>query len=213
LNAAEPPFVEPDAARWPLQETYFVQAQFGSGEARLILMAPHSLYETLATSGGATFRAPRIMAERMVVVGVQELRLHQLQQLGPDYVVLLRPDSACVLDPATGVYSKLVMVGQSGTIYVCRISEPQPMRLEYGGFMTSAAGPLDTGHIQVSLQVIVDARTCTVEDLGAFQPGAELPVQVVPGGPVQIAINGRVLGAGRLVQVNNRLGVQITGWY
>ncbi len=63
------------------------------------------------------------------------------------------------------------------------------------------------------LQVILQTQECTLEQLSVFQPGAELSVALGPGTPVKISLNGRVMGDGRLVQVGERMAVQVTGWY
>jgi type III secretion system YscQ/HrcQ family protein len=47
-------------------------------------------------------------------------------------------------------------------------------------------------------------------DLEALAPGRSFPLEVDPLGPVTLAVNGRALAAGRLVDLGGTLGVEIT---
>ena len=72
---------------------------------------------------------------------------------------------------------------------------------------------IDIDNVEVLLQVLLPAETIHVSELNQYTPGSELRLRIEPGSDVGIAINGRVLGQGKLVDLNGVLGVRVTGWH
>jgi flagellar motor switch/type III secretory pathway protein FliN len=149
-----------------------------------------------------------------VVIGGQELLLDQLKKLGPDMVVKLRPDSAALIDDASGRTWALIRnpsdrISGEATY---TIGGPVPRRVRNGAPVSTLSREIDIQNVDVLLQVIAAAETVAVPELENYAPGATLKVSLRAGQAVSIAINGRVLGQGKLVDLDGALGVRVVGW-
>ncbi|UXH79519.1 FliM/FliN family flagellar motor switch protein [Roseateles amylovorans] len=76
----------------------------------------------------------------------------------------------------------------------------------------SALPPLSVDALKVEIDVLVGHLSMTVEALAALAPGQILPLDVPTPPRVRIVANGQSLGAGELVEVGQRLAVEITEW-
>jgi flagellar motor switch/type III secretory pathway protein FliN len=71
----------------------------------------------------------------------------------------------------------------------------------------------NAGQLQVKMQVVLMSRDVNLEDLQKFAPGQDFPLDVKENVEVGIAINGQILGAGKLVRTGEgRIGVRILNW-
>jgi flagellar motor switch/type III secretory pathway protein FliN len=55
-------------------------------------------------------------------------------------------------------------------------------------------------------------KEMTLEQASGLTRGAILDVDCDKSGIVSLAVNGKVLGEGRLVEIDGRLGVKILAW-
>lgn len=74
--------------------------------------------------------------------------------------------------------------------------------------------PMNAGleGLTLRIDVILAERELTLEEAEDLAPGALLPLERNASAPVQLAINGRVIGEGELVDIEGRLGVRILSW-
>ena len=64
----------------------------------------------------------------------------------------------------------------------------------------------------VRVQILVDEHELTLAQAERLAPGAVLDLDRDPRDPVRLAVNGRVVGTGELVEIEGRLGVKILEW-
>lgn len=76
---------------------------------------------------------------------------------------------------------------------------------------TTAPGPaFRADDLELTLSFELERRSVAVRDLTALAPGYTFALAADPDAPVTLRAGGKVLGSGRLVDINGTLGVQIT---
>jgi type III secretion system YscQ/HrcQ family protein len=71
---------------------------------------------------------------------------------------------------------------------------------------------LDLGSLPISLHVIVGEKELTLSEANGLAPGTILHLQRDVNNVVQLAINGKIVGQGQLVDIEGKLGVRIGKW-
>lgn len=71
----------------------------------------------------------------------------------------------------------------------------------------------DLSSLPVRVHVVLSQLDMTLAELDRLTPGAIVEIQREKNAPVQLAVNGKIAGAGELVEVEGRLGVRITNWF
>jgi flagellar motor switch/type III secretory pathway protein FliN len=71
---------------------------------------------------------------------------------------------------------------------------------------------LDLGGLPVMLHVIVAERELTLAEVNGLAPGTILPLERDKSSAVRLAVNGRTVGDGELVDIDGKLGVRIGKW-
>ncbi len=66
--------------------------------------------------------------------------------------------------------------------------------------------------LPVSLQVILAEREFTLADLEKLGAGTVIELGRDESSPVQLALNGKLMGTGMLVRIEGHLGVRVVGW-
>lgn len=66
--------------------------------------------------------------------------------------------------------------------------------------------------LPVLLQVILGERQFSLADLQTFTEGTLISLERGETEPVRLAVNGKVLGSGELVRIEDHLGVRVLGW-
>jgi type III secretion protein Q len=66
--------------------------------------------------------------------------------------------------------------------------------------------------LPLRFQVVVDEHEMTLAEAEQIAPGAVVDLHRDPREPVRLAVNGRVIGTGELVEIEGRLGVRILSW-
>lgn len=72
--------------------------------------------------------------------------------------------------------------------------------------------PVSFQDLPVRVQVVVDEHEITLAEAQALAPGAVLDLDRDAGEPVRLAVNGRLVGTGELVEIEGRMGVRILSW-
>jgi type III secretion system YscQ/HrcQ family protein len=88
-----------------------------------------------------------------------------------------------------------------------RLRDPFDRRL-----VMSDSDPVSFHDLPVRVQVLVDEHELTLAQAERLAPGAVLDLDRDPRDPVRLAVNGRVVGTGELVEIEGRLGVKILEW-
>jgi type III secretion system YscQ/HrcQ family protein len=70
--------------------------------------------------------------------------------------------------------------------------------------------PLD--ELPLRLHIVIDEKELTWAEVSRLAPGAILDLQRDPRDAVKLAVNGRLLGTGELVEIEGRLGVKLLTW-
>ena len=140
----------------------------------------------------------------------RRLRVHDLKRLGPGCVLILEPDSGCMLDTTLGREWPL---RGSGSLGMMAIGEQKRQSIRTGGvgMQTEREVPVDV--VPVRIQVVAASLEVSLGELQKFAPGQQLAVSLTEGSDVGIAINGKILGQGLLVKLaTGQLGVQVRSW-
>ena len=75
-----------------------------------------------------------------------------------------------------------------------------------------ALGKPDLTSLPVRLHVILGEIELSLADLHALTRNSILELDWAKEDPVQLAANGKVIGTGSLVEIEGKIGVEITGW-
>jgi flagellar motor switch/type III secretory pathway protein FliN len=70
----------------------------------------------------------------------------------------------------------------------------------------------DLNDLPVRLHVILADKELTLADAAGLTKGSIVELDAVKNGVVSLAVNGKVLGEGQLVEVQGRLGVKVLSW-
>jgi pSer/pThr/pTyr-binding forkhead associated (FHA) protein len=90
-----------------------------------------------------------------------------------------------------------------------RLSDRFDRRL---GMADAVGARMSFDDLPVRVQVLVDEHEMTFAEAERLAPGALIELNRDPRDPVTLAVNGRVIGSGELVEVDGRLGVKILSW-
>ncbi len=70
----------------------------------------------------------------------------------------------------------------------------------------------DLGQLPLHVHVIIGEKELTLAEANGLSTGTILELDHQNNGQVSLAINGRILGEGQLVEIEGRLGVRISSW-
>jgi type III secretion system YscQ/HrcQ family protein len=73
-------------------------------------------------------------------------------------------------------------------------------------------GPVPFEDLPIRVEILVAEREMTIAEAELLAPGSIIDLGVEPKDPVRLAVNGRVVGSGELVEIEGRLGVRILEW-
>lgn len=65
-------------------------------------------------------------------------------------------------------------------------------------------------HVSVKLEVVLGQATLTVKHLFALAQGDTLALDTELDAPVQLQLDGKIVGRGHLVAVGDRFGIRVT---
>jgi type III secretion protein Q len=76
----------------------------------------------------------------------------------------------------------------------------------------NGAGKVELAALPVRIHVVLSQVELSLKELEGLTDGSIIQLDKQDLGAVQLVANGRVLGAGELVEIDDRLGVEITRW-
>ncbi len=189
--------------------------QLTGARGRLLLFLPDSLLRLTR----ATVPRPRCESLRAAVrprlsvrLGFVPLTVHDLSGIGPGDVLLYTPEAALLLPPfGAGPQTERgwTLEGKGGTerfTVQAYFERSEGMEEEQKSEETSGFDELP-----VRVHVVLSEIELSLAELEALGEGSIVELDTPPGS-VQLVCNGKVVGAGELVEVEDRLGVEITRW-
>lgn len=188
------------------------------GRTDMFIRTLSMLLEKTGLKGSEQF--PDIPLLLQVEAGHARLQLSEFQDLGPGDVVLLdsyypaegnRVRISCGERPLfRAVHNdnelELVEIIMSEDENV--LETPSEPTTDADG-TTADAGAPDAGNIPVIMNLVLESRRTTVRTLNGFRPGQVITTSKSIDSPVDISVNGRVVGSGDLVDVDGKVGVRI----
>lgn len=170
-------------------------------------------------------RAPQKAATRLEHLSVPVTLLGPVSMAEREEIAGLAPGSAFFPDPdwrgktslirALRVGDAVVPIRQQNTGQFCQSGPVQalatrpPYPLE-GGANPMPSDPDLVDHALVELSIELARRQVPLSQLAALQEGGVLPLDLEQVGAVTVMANGAPLAEGRLVQLDESLGVQVT---
>ena len=194
----------------------------------LRVFAPYALMEAMRQTGAscAASALPAPVSWRFPVsLGHVGLSFSEISSLEPDDVVLFAPDLRLQFpgDPERGWHA--TALGADGTVFpvtdasnLARIRIDKPFErgpLDAENAQTAErprTGRPDLGGLPLKLHVILSEKELTLAEANMLASGTILELDNDKSGAVSLAINGKILGDGQLVEIEGRLGVKILAW-
>jgi type III secretion protein Q len=193
--------------------SFSVRMAGATGAFRLWL--PFRLIAGLAETGaGAGSETPPITWNFPISRGWVELTGHEAASLERNDVILIEPETALLVpgDPDCG-WRVSLDTDNNRQARIDNYFERESLTNRDTKTQESPAvlSKPDFGQFEVRLHVIVGEKVLTLAEANGLATGSVLDLDL-PAGPVRLAVNGRVVGEGELVDVDGRLGVRISGW-
>ncbi len=162
---------------------------------------------------------PSIPATWLVLaaIGYSDLTLQELADLEVGDVLLVASAHRLLLPAAQGV--------ERGWEAVPVESDPPGLRIDNYfersnlAMESEAAVPEqkdfqkpNLATLPVRVHIVLSQLEMGLAELNKLRPGSILELDRQKSEPVQLAVNGKILGAGELVEIEGRLGVRISNW-
>jgi len=173
--------------------------------------------ELLARSSPSQASAalPEVSWSFPVSAGYAELTTAEATQIEPSDIVLLEreaailfpnsPDRGWKLLPEPGNFSRAII--ENYFERRCLIDS----ETEREAVIDEGAAP-DLASLPIRIHAIVGEKEMTLAEANLLVAGAIVELDRTKTDPVRIALNGKIAGAGELVEVDGRLGVRILNW-
>jgi type III secretion system YscQ/HrcQ family protein len=150
-----------------------------------------------------------------ISVGYAELTGAEVATIETGDVVLLERESAILfpnalergwrLQPRSGNITRAVLDKYFERGYLSGKDH------EHGSSLNSAAIP-DLAELPVRMHAIVGEKEMTLGDAQQMIAGVIVELDGAKSDPIRIALNGKIVGAGELVEISGKLGVRILSW-
>ncbi|MCU0228770.1 MAG: FliM/FliN family flagellar motor switch protein [Bryobacterales bacterium] len=196
----------------------FVSAQIGirncTGVVRLFL--PFSLLDSmraLASSPVAVETWKELDWSCIVDLATVPLAACDVRNLAPGDTVMLQPRPRLLLPGDRAAWSCQALDSNFRRLRLHNSLERIP-RLETHSDPPTAQSTLERElqELPVLLQVLLGEKRFTLAELQALTAGVLIDLERTEAEPVSIAVNGKVLGSGELVRIEEHLGVRVLGW-
>ncbi|WP_435954186.1 YscQ/HrcQ family type III secretion apparatus protein [Dryocola sp. BD626] len=150
----------------------------------------------------ATRQFPRLRWPLSLVMGESTIRLLRLNQIRPGDVLLIQKtlNLARCNRAALGNFQQI----QGGIVM-------ENFNVTHQGQEESSVSQ-GLGNLPVTLEFVLHHSRVSLSELQALSQGQVLPLPADAEKHVEIRANGALLGRGELVQVDNRLGVEVSEW-
>ncbi len=153
----------------------------------------------------------------LATIGYSDLSLQELADLEVGDVLLVASAHRLLLPTAQG--------DERGWEAILVESDPRRLRIdnyfERSNLMmeSEAAIPeqkdfqkLNLAMLPVRVHIVLSQLEMSLAELNKLRPGSIVELDHEKSEPVQLAVNGKIVGAGELVEIEGRLGVRISNW-
>lgn len=207
-----PPRISPDARG--LQVSAQVGIRNCTGAVRLFL--PLGLLESMRAQSPApvsTQRLKEIEWPCMLELATVPLSAADAKSISPGDTVIVQPRPRLRLPGWNAAWNCLPASSNFREFRLHKSLERTP-RLEQQTTAPIANTPLEPElqELPVLLQVILGERQFTLDELQSFTEGTLINLERTETEPVRLALNGKVLGSGELVRIEEHIGVRVLGW-
>jgi len=187
-----------------------------TGAFRVFL--PFGLLESMqqAAPTGAQPSLPRSVSWRFPVsAGYVELTAEEIGRLEPADILLFIAAPALLWPANPGRGWKASLAADNPWRVVLDNYFERSLRMPDGADAEAdglASGSPDLGQLPIRVQVILGEHELTLGEVNSLAPGTILELNAGKSDPVGLAVNGKLIGQGELVEVSGKLGVKILGW-
>ena len=141
-----------------------------------------------------------------------DLTSEEMARLEPGDILLIQPSPEVQL-PGSGDngWSATEALGMNGkwSFTIDNYWERSPaMSMDVAGNESTP----DLSKLPLRLHVVLGEREFTLAELQTLAPGAIVELDKEKTEPVSLAVNGKILGSGELVEIDGRLGVKVLNW-
>jgi type III secretion system YscQ/HrcQ family protein len=216
------PSIEPEAKGVCMACSVSLLAATGA----LRLFVPYGALESMRRAVPAAAwhgRSPSIAWKFPVSLGAVDLSAHELAGLEPNDVLMFEPGLNLLLPhrfdrgwkaAADVVPTSATEISNLKRLQIDKYFERESLNTE-DSQMEKPLDPNprpDLSQLPVRVHVILTEKELTLPEAAGLTSGAILDLDCDKSGVVSLAVNGKVLGEGRLVEVEGRLGVKILSW-
>jgi type III secretion system YscQ/HrcQ family protein len=213
--------------RFALQDepgiTLEASVRLAQAKGSILLFLPDSCLRKVQSTasiglpGGAK---EQITWQAMVRIGFADIAVSDLEDMKPADTLLYTPEVELVLPAGVGDNA-------SERGWRAERDENNPHRFVVKEFFersahmeentnlqdeVETAGKIELAALPVRIHVVLSQVELSLKDLEGLTDGSIIQLDEERPGAVQLVTNGKVLGSGELVEIDNRLGVQITRW-
>jgi type III secretion system YscQ/HrcQ family protein len=189
----------------------------------ILLFLPESCLDRLqtATSSGLPSQVREPLVWRVAVrAGSVDLVAGDLEDMGTGDTLLYTPEVELVLPCGDGIHASergWRAVRDENNPHCFEVKEffERSAHMEDNAALrdeTETGGKVELSALPVRIHVVLHQVELTLKDLEGLTNGSIIQLEQEHPQPVQLVVNGTVLGAGELVEIDNQLGVQITRW-
>jgi type III secretion system YscQ/HrcQ family protein len=197
--------------------------RLAQAQGSILLFLPDTCLQKLQSTASIGLPASvkeQITWQIMVRIGFVDLSVGDLEDLKPGDTLLYTPEVELIL-PA-GIRSRVSECGWRAVR-----DEINPYCFELKEFFersalmeentklqdeVEAVGKVELTDLPVRIHVVLSQIELSLKDLEGLTDGSVIQLDEEHPGAVQLVANSRVLGEGELVEIDGRLGVQITRW-
>lgn len=203
------------------EQGIFIECVMGASGARGIfeVFIPASLIKAIGQTPceNRTVGIP-VSWPVLATVGYCDLNLRELAELEVGDALLIASEHGLLLPAAP-------RASEHG--WRAEPAESDPHRLRIGDYFErgdftmnrqtepaeqSDAPKANLAALPVRVHVVLSQLEMSLADLNKLQPGSVVELDREKSDCVQLAVNGRIAGAGELVEIEGRLGVRISNW-
>ncbi len=193
--------VEPPRETAGLEIAFTLRLSGLSGAVRLFL--PEILLTGMRDASTPGARTPLPVCWRFpVVAGCTELTPDELAQVEVGDIVLITPDAA------------LLWPGDGRRGWRAARSDKESARLTIADWFDTefAMEDKDLDQLPVRIHVVLGEKELVLSELKELTKGSIIELDRAGTDPVRLAVNGKLVGEGELVEIDNKLGVKILSW-
>lgn len=189
----------------------------------IVLFLPDSFLRTLQNT--ASFGLPNNVKEQLawqiaVRVGFVDLAAGDLEDLEPGDMLLYMRDVELILPSGTAGHAlergwrAVQDENNPHCVAVKEFFERSAQMKENGTLRDEVETPakVELTALPIRIHIVLTQVELSLKDLEGLTDGSIIQLEEEHPESVQLVANGKVLGAGELVEIDDRLGVQITRW-